>query len=207
MEQLSFGFREEPRARFERLFFACQTDSETSLRVHRFARKFLLENRLWAKPLRDDRLHVSTHHVADRKHLRKDDVLASQRAGAKVSMEAFDIDFTVIETFEPHPVRRGESPRYPLVLRTGEGEVFRLHRQLGDRMRENGLRAGDLFVPHMTLAYLSEPILPRTITPIRLPIRDFVLIHSRVGLTEYRTLGRWPLHGPEGGSAALALAA
>jgi RNA 2',3'-cyclic 3'-phosphodiesterase len=207
VEQLSFGFREEPPAKFERLFFACQTDGGASLRVHRFAKKFLFENGLWAKPLRDDRLHVSIHHVADRKRLRKDEVFASQQAGAKVSMEAFDIDFAFIETFEAHPARRGESPRYPLVLRAGEGEICHLHRQLGDRMRENWLRAGDVFVPHMTLAYLSEPVLRRAITPIRVPIRDFALIHSRVGLTEYRTLGRWPLHGPEGGSAALALAA
>lgn len=75
--------------------------------------------------------------------------------------------------------------------------LHELHRELGSAMSRVGLSVPDTgsFSPHMTFLY-GDPIAgSRTVTPVRWTPREFVLIHSLVGLTEHRVLGRWPLVG------------
>ncbi|CAM5767151.1 RNA 2',3'-cyclic phosphodiesterase [Labrys miyagiensis] len=195
MEQLSFGFPEMAMARRERLFYACLPDGEASLRVYCFAREFLSVNRLTAKPLPAARLHVTLHHVGDYRssHGLERRGYLSQLAGRGVSMEAFDISFASIGTFEASPSRRGQGPRYPLVLLARRGGVADLHARLGGAMTTRLMSARADFVPHMTLCYLDRPVACRPVEPMDIAIRDFVLIHSRVGLSEYRILARWCL--------------
>jgi 2'-5' RNA ligase len=79
------------------------------------------------------------------------------------------------------------------VLRAEGTALFDLHALLGAAMREWGLKAADEFVPHMTLLYGPNAVPLQAIEPIRFVAREFVLIHSELGLTRYTVLGRWPL--------------
>jgi RNA 2',3'-cyclic 3'-phosphodiesterase len=45
----------------------------------------------------------------------------------------------------------------------------------------------------MTLSFGSKPISMRAIEPICLVVKEFVLIHSELGLTRHKAIDRWPL--------------
>ena len=62
-------------------------------------------------------------------------------------------------------------------------------------MAKNGLRPGIDFKPHMTLLYGEKPMAKQEIEPIRLLVKEFVLIHSERGLTRHNVIDRWPLRG------------
>jgi 2'-5' RNA ligase len=65
-----------------------------------------------------------------------------------------------------------------------------LHRRLAEAL---GAVERPDFSPHMTLLYGRGPSAPMPIPPITWPVREFVLIHSLVGLSRYEILGRFPL--------------
>jgi 2'-5' RNA ligase len=174
----------------ERLFFCLQLDSETGSRVTRFADRFFSENHLKGTRLKAERLHVSLHHVGDYTRLRTKFVYAAQRAGMAVSMRPVEVEFRLVQSFEGAPQKKD---RRPLVL-LGEGDALReLYHNLGVAMTKNGLKAAEDFTPHMTLFYGPQPVPMQAIEPIRFVAKDFALIHSRVGLTQYEVINRWPL--------------
>ena len=72
-----------------------------------------------------------------------------------------------------------------------------LHAQIVDGMRRAGLalRQGWKFSPHITLFYRDGAPFTRTLPGFRWRVEELVLIHSLVGRTEHRLLGRWALDG------------
>lgn len=105
-------------------------------------------------------------------------------------MPPFEVTLHSARSFEG-----GKPDRKPLVL-IGEGEgLTRLHTILGACLMRNGLPGQrGAFTPHLTLLYNSRTISEQPIEPIRFVVRDFVLIHSKRGLSEYEILQRWTLH-------------
>lgn len=194
--QLAFDFSlHEPwrPKRPERLFFGLLPDAETAARVARIRDRFLREHGLEGRRTSTDRLHVSLHHVGDYGRLRSAFVYAAREAAKAVSLPPFEMSFGLIRSFEDIPSVGDVPRRQPLVL-LGEGEAAsHLHQALGAAMVRNGLRAGQSFTPHMTLLYGITPVPARKIEPVRLAVRDFALIHSKLGLTQYEVIGRWPL--------------
>lgn len=191
-----FDFHEHlpdrPR-RPERLFFGVLPDSETGSQVTRFIDQFFWENRLMGTRLRTDRLHVSLHHIGDFRRLRTKFIYAAQQAGKAVSMGPFEVAFRFVKSFEAMPHKKD---RRPLVLLGEGGEALaELFRSLGIAMTRNGLEAAADFVPHMTLSYGPDAIPVQAIEPIRFTVKDFALIHSRLGLTRYEVIDRWSLQG------------
>jgi len=59
------------------------------------------------------------------------------------------------------------------------------------------MRPGWIFSPHETLAYRSGDPFSRPVAGFDWTVAEFVLVQSRVGMREHRTIGRWPLHLPE----------
>lgn len=171
----------------ERLFFALQPDGPTALRIAAFAEQFIGAHRLQGTPIKADKLHVSLHHVGDYKRLRSDVLYAAGQAGDAVSAPTFEMTFASIATFG------AEDGRQPLVLLAAADTVLPLHQMLGAALTKSGLRAAAHFTPHMTLFYGTTRIAPQAIDPIRLVVKDFVLIHSALGLKKYNMLQRWPL--------------
>ena len=194
--QLAFEFYDDlpPRPkRSERLFFALFPTPQTSIRVGRFTDRFLCENHLRDKRLKAERLHVSLHHVGDYRRLRGKHIYAATQAGNAISMRPFEITCRSITGFKRPPSTGGKPRKRPLVL-LGEGNgLSELHRILGTAMEKNGLRASDHFLPHITLSYGWKQIPAQAIEPIRFKVNDFALVHSRLWLTQYDVVERWPL--------------
>lgn len=177
----------------ERLFFGVFPDVETSAHVYRFGQRFICKNHLSESPLKQERLHVSLHHVGDYKRLRTKFVFAASLAGKAVSMRPFEVTFRFIASFAGAPAKKDGSTKRPLVL-LGESEaLFELHERLGAAIENNGLRAAEEFMPHLTLSYGQQPILAEEVEPIRFVVKEFALIHSKLWLTQYDVLRRWSL--------------
>jgi len=175
----------------ERLFFCLMPDEETRSRVARIGDRLFSEQRLRGTRLKMERLHVSLQHVGDYKRLRTRLLYAAQLAGQAVSARPFDIRFRFVQSFQPAPHK---PDRQPLVL-LGEGgdALANLFRTLGVAMTKVGLEAAAEFNPHMTLSYGPQPVPIQAIEPVSFVVKDFALIHSRPGLTQYEVIDRWPL--------------
>jgi RNA 2',3'-cyclic 3'-phosphodiesterase len=177
----------------ERLIYMLRPELGTAVETAEIGWRALRDHQIDAPMLKTDRLHVSLQHVGDYKRLPTKIVFASRLAGAAILMKPFAITFRAIKSFEAPPAQRGRSRRWPVVLLCEGDGLHELHGRLGTSMATRGLRAGELFVPHMTLFYAPQPVPFQLIEPIRFVVTDFELIHSRRGLTEYRTLDQWML--------------
>jgi RNA 2',3'-cyclic 3'-phosphodiesterase len=179
--------------RSERLFFGVRPSAEMAGHLWQFAERFIDGLSLKERRINRECLHISLHHISDDARLRTQTIYAAGLAAKAVSMSSFEIKLHVALGFEPPPSPDGRSRKRPLVL-LGDGErLFELHRRLGAAMRKNGLRARGDFVPHMTLSFGSKPISMRAIEPIHLMAKEFVLVHSELGLARHNTIDRWPL--------------
>lgn len=178
----------------ERLFFAFFPDAGTAIDVGRFAQEFVFAEDLDGSLLKPERLHVSVQHVGDYKRLRSRYVYAASMAGKAVSMHPFEMAFRFITSFEGAASANGGRRRRPLVL-LGEGEaILKFHRILGAAMEEWGLKPVRHMTPHMTLFYGPKAVPMQTVAPIRFWVNEFVLVHSKKGLTQYEMIERWRLH-------------
>jgi len=186
-----FGGRDRRPQRPERLFFGLMPDREAVNQVAGFRDEYMSANHLHGVGLRPDRFHLSLHHVGDYKRLPTRLIYAAQQAARAVSMGPFEVGFRFLTSFEPAPHKKD---RRPLVLLGEGGEALAtLFRSLGIALTRNGLRAAAQFTPHLTLAYGPDAVPLREIEPIRFAAKDFVLIHSRLGLTQYEIIDRWTL--------------
>jgi len=176
----------------DRLFLAVFPDAETAARIAALAQSLRSELGLQGKPLRADRLHVTLHHLGDHAGLRQDIVANATNAAARMASSAFEVVFDRAGSFA------GRQRNQPCVLRGDQGLVSlaAMQRELGERMNLAGLSrwVGKTFTPHVTLLYDDRSVAVQPIEPIDWKVREFVLVHSLVGRTEHRILGRWPLH-------------
>lgn len=187
----------EARKRADRLFFALLPSPEAAGHLAAFAPQFLATHHLdggrvdW-RLLEASRLHISLHWVGDFPRLREKFVFAARRAGRMVSSRSVDMTLDTVGSFGPRSVRRRGRPLVLCGRGTGERDLFLA---LGAAMRRNGLRVGNDFRPHVTLAYGPCFVPEQTVDPVRLSLGEFVLIHSEVGLSRHHVLDRWPLCG------------
>jgi RNA 2',3'-cyclic 3'-phosphodiesterase len=145
-------------------------------------------------PVNLDRLHLSLHHLGDHKRLKPKLLYAARRAAEAVLIRQFEVTFSIIRSFEVTPPAGGRPHRHPLILLCQGEALPELHRILGAGMKKNGLRGAKHFTPHITLAYSPKLVLEQAIEPVRFFVRELVLIHSKLGLSQYHIVGRWPLH-------------
>jgi 2'-5' RNA ligase len=105
----------------------------------------------------------------------------------------FVITFWGVATLEPDWPVDLRYHRRPLALLADGDALFELFRLLDSGLRQNGLRAAEKFTPHMTLLYGPNSVPRQAIEPIRLVVKEFVLIHSERGLTRHNIIDRWAL--------------
>lgn len=175
----------------ERLFFGLLPDPEAGRRIARFGQDFLRTHHLAHRLIRTDRLHVSLYHVGDYRRLRTTLLYAATQAAQAVAMPPFEVTFRSAMSFESLSSRRPD--RHPLVLLGESDALLEFHRRLGDAIRTSGLRAAEVFTPHMTLSYDPRRVAAQAIDPIGFMVKDLYLIHSKLWLSEYEVIGRWPL--------------
>lgn len=175
-----------PGARRHTLFFGLLPPGDVARRVHDLADGLRQSGRASGK-LRPERvLHVSLallgKELAEPPSSRLIDTLNTR--AARVGQRPFTVCLNRVESWggvDGHVVAVG-----------GDGviSVETLHDNLVAAL---GSPKRPRFTPHMTLLYGSGPATPLPIPPITWVVRDFALIHSFVGLTQYEVLGRFPL--------------
>lgn len=177
----------------DRLFFALRPEPAAAARLERLTRALRDGGDARGRPLLRAHYHLSLCHLGDFGGLPDGLVADAMAAAAGVASPAFDVTLDIVGTF-----RRRRIPM-PLVLRSSaanEGLAGFRH-TLSAALRHAGLPAAQsrrTFVPHLTIAYDDGLVAEQMVEAITWRARDFVLIHSLIGRTVHRTLGRWTLH-------------
>lgn len=174
----------------DRLFFAVMPPPPEATRVAALAQELRGRFELRGRPRPTAHLHVTLHHLGDFAGVPQQRVDAACLAAADVVAGAFEARFDRVGSFA------GRVGKHPFVLLGAEGAtgLHGLHAALGERLASAGLgRRERAFVPHVTLLYDARTIPTQPVEPMAWPVREFLLIHSLLGRTEYRVLGRWSL--------------
>ena len=138
-----------------------------------------------------ERLHVSLQHVGDYVGLPDAVVDQASRIAATVCRPAFTVAFNSVTSF------RGRPGNQPFVLRGDDGVIglTMLQQALGEVMEKAGLaRAAAHYAPHMTLMYGDRFVAEQSFeAEVKWSVREFVLVHSLLGRSCYRSMRRFPL--------------
>jgi 2'-5' RNA ligase len=190
------GSKRDPTSEHERrppgeVFFAINPDGDGADAAVGIARSLSVEQRLTGKPLTPDRLHVTLLAIGRYPELQQEVVEAACDVVAGLAVRPFEVMFNRAMSYPT-----GRSTR-PLALVGGDGtiEVEMFQRTLFAEMKRIGLPVGRPPKPHMTLLYDRRAVTEQPVTPVRWPVREFVLIHSLSGQSRHVPLARWPLRG------------
>lgn len=168
----------------DRLFFAAYPDRTTADRIVELAWDHRDDYGLRGLPLLPQHIHSTLWHVGDDLFPPPDRLVEAlvQRASA-VKMPAFRVSFDHVGSFGGGA----------LVLRGQEGVagLEMLHVELGAVL---GIATSPAaFTPHVTLLRDKRLLQSRPVEPIEWTVTEFVLVHSLLGKTVHRDLGRIPL--------------
>ncbi len=183
------GFECKPATDF--VFFALLLGAENASQIVRLRERLCAESGLSGHRVAAKLLHISLHGIGAYHGLPRAVVQRAKDAGAAVLAKPFDI---VLDRAMSFGSKRGVRP---LVLRSGdEAALVTFHRLLGAAMTHAGFRQiAPRFTPHMTLLYSDRTVTERSIDAIPWTVRDFVLVQSLRGRSQYVHLARWPLRG------------
>jgi RNA 2',3'-cyclic 3'-phosphodiesterase len=168
---------------------------ETAGYIALLARRLRGELGLHGKLLDAGRLHVSLQGLGDHAGVPQELVALASQAAASVELPSFVASFDRVLSFSGKSRTPGKRA---FVLAGGNGiaGLLGLHRALAVTMQHFGfLRATESsFTPHITVLYDEQSVAERAIEPVSWTVREFVLVHSRIGQNQpYALLGRWPL--------------
>jgi len=182
-----------PAPETDRLFFALLPDDAAAQKILCRAQEIQRTYGLQSRLIETRRLHLSMHHLGNHVGIPTSWVSVVRRAATKVRFPAFDLHLDRALTFSG---RFRELRQLPCVLTASSDlNTSRLQRALGLAMQDCGipvpLRA---FNPHVTIFYDRAVIEECAIEPIHIRVREFVIVHSRIGTGRpYELLGRWSL--------------
>jgi 2'-5' RNA ligase len=183
-----------PRRKFgpsrnERIFFACLPDAETCARIHALALSLKEKHGFSANLILPEHLHVTLFHLGDWHAMPEDVIRLAKDAAGEAHVAPFDVTFKRAESF------RNRTGVYPFVLTGDAAQWSALHAALGAALKKAGLGAATQgeFLPHITLTYDEVRVKPAPVEPVQWTVRDFVLVHSRLGKTTHHHLARWSL--------------
>ena len=175
----------------DRIFFACLPDEATAARIHALAEMLKRERDLEGTLILPQHLHVTLFHLGDWVSLPEEVVRLATEAATQVKVAPFEVVFKRAESF------RNRTGIYPFVLSGDVAQWRALQATLGAALKRVGLGGATQgqFQPHVTLVYDRLRIKPFAVKPIDWTVRDFVLVHSRLGKTTHSHLGRWTING------------
>lgn len=181
----------EPSAR-DALFFAVMPDEDAAIQIERGALELRNEHGLRGKLLGARRFHVTLCEIGHYDGVPRGLVAKAAEAAQFVEMPPFEVVFDRAMSFQRRARKR------PFVLLGGEvSQLLTLQQSLVEGMKRYrlGRRAGACYMPHVTMLYDFDIVLERSVQPVGWTVREFVLIHSLQGKTQYVLLGQWPLRG------------
>lgn len=174
------------------LFFAIMVPHNESAQLTACFQAFRRIYPFQCTPITPDRLHLSLHAVYRGTELPDEEIQTAVMAGDMIQTKPFAITFRSALTC-PSPKSKA-----PFVLSTDESPeaLDRLCFKIGSA---HSMMSWDqdyrprLISPHVTLAW-DRIVVPRTpIAPITMTAREFALVCSYIGLSEYDIVKRWPL--------------
>jgi 2'-5' RNA ligase len=175
----------------DRLFFAIFPDPEAAARIAQLADQLCAENDVDGRPLTAGQLHVTLDFLGNYAGLPQDIIAMASAAAATVAMPRFEVAFDRAASFP------GNRRSQPLVLLGNDGVVAltALQRTLRQALDAAGLPAASKsgYKPHVTVLYGKRGLAEQPIEAVGWTAREFALVHSRIGLRQYTTLGRWSL--------------
>lgn len=194
------GFAPEP-ALTDRLFFAVMPDEAAAQRIAHLAAELRLRYGLRGRLLDTERLHVSLVGLGDHAGLPQSLIERACAAAQAVAVQPFMVCFDRALSFSGRGHAGGNRP-FVLCGNTenaaGVGGMVSLHRALAMALRGAGLpgEPASGFTPHVTLLYDHASVADHAVQPpVTWGVREFVLLHSRIGLRQpYAVLRRWSLH-------------
>ena len=150
-------------------------------------------------PFRDrmispQRLHLSLNPVFAGECLPDRVVRFSQRVGASIRFEQFEICLDKALTYRN---RQSQKP-FVLASSTCSKSVNGLVDHIAEALASlSGTKAKVCrpISPHVTLIWDEVSVPECLIDPITLPVREVSLVHSHIGQSRYDILGNWPLVG------------
>jgi 2'-5' RNA ligase len=170
----------------DRLFFAVLPDEKTVEAICAARRQLCEKTGLCGPEILPEHLHVTLWHVGDAiVPPTSGDIDALMQRASTVEAPPFEIAF-----------RRAKSlSRGAFVLYGGKGstDLEALSAWLRDVLTRPGAEKKRPFMPHMTLLRSETILPPRAIKPIAWTAREIVLVHSLLGKTIHRHVGRLPL--------------
>jgi 2'-5' RNA ligase len=180
----------EGAAPIDNLFFAIFPDIDTSVRINDLALEIGIRHDLPGKPLRKDRFHVTLHELGVHAGVPPALVRDASRAAGELDVAVFDVTFDRLGSF-----MGGKTKPCVLLGPDGDSPLHRLQHALGKRLAVNGAGKNlkGRFTPHVTLRYEVASVPMQAVPAISWTVREFVLVHSLMGKTDHRVLGRWPL--------------
>jgi 2'-5' RNA ligase len=171
------------------LFLAIVPEHDVALRAVEIGRDVSQRHGLSKSPHPHELMHVSLNAIGKYADFPEDVVVAVSAAMATVKAAPFEVMFDRIMHFaSANAVALGSAVR--------SEEMMDLHVQLAKEMWAVGLTFtyNPRFTPHMTLFYDEAPVSEhRLAEPVRWVAREFVLIRSFIGKSEYEYIDRWPL--------------
>ena len=152
-----------------------------------------VEHSLTGAPIKPNRLHATLHYLGEHAIERNDIVDKASLAASRVSHAGFDMVLASASSFSTR------NDCHPCVLLCPEERppIHGLWRQLGNQLMAAGLGRylKRDFIPHVTVLYDSRVLTPQAIEPVRWQVRDFSLVRSQPGRSDYEILATWALRG------------
>ncbi len=180
------GGRRAPHRRTppgHRVFFALQPEAADIARLHRIGQR--LRRQAPGSLLSPERLHISLDlvHAGDAPPAEAM-MQEAVRQARTVAMPPFTVVLNRIQSWA--------ASQGPLVL-TGDEGVIGVQLLQAKIAAARGRAPDTGFVPHMSLIWRAPLVAETGIDPVRLRVRQFVLIHSIRGESRHRVLARFPL--------------
>jgi 2'-5' RNA ligase len=169
-----------------KVFLAVKPDTTATGQAEERTLQLMDEYRLAGTPLRTDNLHISLPLIFEGDEVPSGIAETVSARVQAIRMPPFEIILDMAMTFRL-------PKQHVLVLSTAGSiaNIYNLNRQL---IMAGGAKAtGGAFNPHMSLLYTDQPVRKQLIEPVRWTVREFVLVHSFVGLGRHETMARWPL--------------
>ena len=171
----------------DRLFFALIPDEKTVEAICGSRRQLREATGISGAEVLPEHLHVTLWHVGDAAEPPPAEIIEGlvQRAG-QVDLPSFRVSFT----------RAKSLGKGAFVLYGGKGvaALKMLSTRLRDALIAPGAEKREPFMPHMTLLRSKTLVPPREVmSPITWTAREIVLVHSLLGKTTHRHVGRLPL--------------
>lgn len=172
------------------LFFALYPDASAATRITELAARLRIDHKLKATPIPSDRLHVTLHYLGAFPGIPADVLKQAHIAASQIASLPIELTLDRIESFSSRRAKR------PLVL-SGDitAPLDALEQTLGAALATAGIavKRHPRFTPHVTLLYDEHRIARQPVEPIAWTAREFVLVRSLLGRSQYEVLARWPL--------------